>query len=60
MLTLKQIYERLPVTIAKVKAANTFENLLNQNCQIIYYLYWANEISKKVYNNIMNSIKQNG
>ena len=60
MLTLKKTCQRLPVTIAKVKAANTFENLLNEHCQIIDYLYWANENSKKVYNNIMNSIKQNG
>ena len=39
MLTLKKTYQRLPVTIAKVKAANTFENLLNEHCQIIDYLY---------------------
>ena len=32
-------------------------NLLNQIRQIIYSLYWAKEITKKVYNNIMNSIK---
>ena len=49
--------QRLPVEIAQVKAVNTSENLLNQIRQIIYYLYRANEITKKVHNNIMNSIK---
>ena len=39
---------------------NTSENLLNEICQIIYSLYRAKEITKKVFNNTMNSIKQNG
>ena len=42
---------------AQVKAGNTSENLLNEMRQIIYSLYQAKEITKKVYNNIMNSIK---
>ena len=41
----------------KVKAGNTSENVLNEIHQIIYFLYQVNEITKKVYNNIMNSIK---
>ena len=53
----EQMLQRLPVEIAQVKAGNTSENLLNQIRQIIYYLYRANEITKKVHNNIMNSIK---
>ena len=28
--------QRLPITLAQVKAGNTFENLLNEICQIIY------------------------
>ena len=55
--TPKQMLQRLPTALAKVKARNTFENLLNEIRQIIYYLYRAKEINKKVYNNIMNSIK---
>ena len=47
----------LPTALAQVKAINTSENLLNEITQIIYSLYWAKEITKKVYNNIMNSIK---
>ena len=49
--------ERLPITLAQVKAGSTSENLLNEIKQIIYSLYPAIEITKKVYNNITNSIK---
>ena len=57
ILTPKQMLERLPITLAQVKADNTSENLLNEIKQIIYSLYPAIEITKKVYNNITNSIK---
>ena len=58
---LKQILRRLPVALAQVQAGSTSENLLNGIRQIIYSIYGAKEIIKKVYNNIMNimnSIKQ--
>ena len=48
--------QRLPTAPAQVKAGNTFENLLNEIRQSIYSLYRANEITKKVCNNIMNSV----
>ena len=57
ILTAKQMIERLPATLSQVKAGNTSENLLNEIRQIIYCLYWANEVTEKVYNNIMNSTK---
>ena len=57
MLTQHQILQRLPIVPAQVKAGNKSENLLNEIRQIIYSLYRAKEITKKVYNNIMNSIK---
>ena len=44
--------QRLPVEIAQVKAGNTSENLVNQIRQIIYSLYRANEITKKVHTTI--------
>ena len=56
MLTPKQILQRLPIALAKVKVGNTSENLLNELRQIIYSLYQSKEITKKGYNNIMNSI----
>ena len=57
MLTPKQMLQRLPIAPAQVQGGNTSENLLNEIRQIKYPLYWAKEISKKVYDNIMNSIK---
>ena len=41
----------------QVKPGDTSENLLNGIRQIIYSLYQAKEITKKIYNNIMKSIK---
>ena len=49
--------QRLPIALAQVTAGNTSENLLNEIREIIYSLYQAKEVTKKVYNNIMNSIK---
>ena len=57
ILTPKQILQRLPVSLAQLKAGNISENLLNEIRQIIYSLYQNKEITKKVYNNIMNWIK---
>ena len=48
--------QRLPIAFEQVKAGNTSENLLNEIRQIIYFLYQAKEITKKVYNNMINSI----
>ena len=48
--------QRFSITLAQVKVGNTSENLLNEIRQMIYSLYRAKEIAKKVYNNITNSI----
>ena len=47
----------LPIAFAQGKVSNTSENLLNEIRQITYFLHWEKEVTKKVYNNIMNSIK---
>ena len=39
ILTHKQIFQRLPIALAQVKASNNSENLLNEIRQIIYSLY---------------------
>ena len=49
--------KRLPIALAQVKAGNNSEILLNEVKQIVYSLYRSKEITKKVYNNIINSIK---
>ena len=57
--TPKQMLQRLPTPIAlgQTKAGNTSRNLLYEIRQTIYPLIWAKEITKKAFNNIMNSIK---
>ena len=45
------------LALAQGKTGNTSENLLNEIRQIICSLYRAKEITEKVHNNIMNSIK---
>ena len=51
------MFQRLPTVIAQEKTGNTPDNLLNEIRQIIYSLYGEGEVTKKVYNSIMNSIK---
>ena len=57
ILTSKQLLQRLPIALARVKAGNNSENLLNKIRQIIYSLYQSKEITKKVCNNIIKSIQ---
>ena len=56
ILTLKQMLQRLPIALAQVKAGNNSENLLIEIRQIVYSLYQAKEITKKVYNNLVKSL----
>ena len=48
ILTPKQMLQRLSIALAQVKPGNTFENLLNEIWQMIYFLYWKKGISEKV------------
>ena len=57
ILTPKLMLQRLPIAMAQVKASNKSENLLNKIRLVIYSLYREKEITGKLYNNIMNSIK---
>ena len=57
ILTPNQMLKRLPIALAQVKTGNNSESLLNEIRQIVYSLYRSKEITKKVYNNIINSIK---
>ena len=49
--------QRLPIALTQVKAGNNSENLLNEIRQIVYSLYHSKQITKKVNNNIIKSIK---
>ena len=53
IITSKQMFQRLPIALA----SNTSEKLLNEIHQIIYSLNREEEVTKNVYNNIMNLIK---
>ena len=57
ILTPNQMLKRLPIALAQVKAGNNSESLLNEIGQIVYSLYRSKEITTKVYNHIINSIK---
>ena len=57
ILTPNQMLKRLTMALAQVRAGNNSESLLNEIRQIVYSLYRSKEITKKVYNNIINSIK---
>ena len=56
ILTPTQMFQRLPIALAQVKAGNNLESLLNEIRQVVYSLYHSKQITKKVYNNIIKSI----
>ena len=56
--TPKQMLQRLSIALAKTKAGNNSKSSLNEIREIVYSLYHqSKEITKKVYNNIIKSIK---
>ena len=57
ILRLKQMLQRLPIALTLVKAGNNSESLLNEIRQIFYSLYQSKQITKKVYNHIIESIQ---
>ena len=57
ILTPEQMFLRLPIALAHVKAGNSSENFLNEIRQIVYSLYQSKETTKKVYNKITKSLQ---
>ena len=57
ILTPKQMLQRLPIALAQIKAGNNSESLLNEIKHIVSSFYQSKQITKKVYNNIIKSIK---
>ena len=57
ILTPKQMLKRLPIVLAQISACSNSESLLNEIRQMFYSLHRSKEITKKVYNNIIKSIK---
>ena len=50
------MHQRLPIALAQVKAGKNSESSLNE-IREIYSLYQSKGITKKVYNNIIESIQ---
>ena len=46
ILTSNQMFKRLPIALAQIKAGNNSEILLNEIRQIIYYLYRSKKLLK--------------
>ena len=57
ILTPNQMLKRLPIALAQISAGNNSKSLLNEIRQIACSLHRSKEITKKVYNNIIKSIK---
>ena len=56
IMTPKPMITRLPILLAQNQAGNNSKKLNNKIRQIIYYLYRSKNLSKTVYNNMINSI----
>ena len=57
-ISLKQMLQTLAIALAHVKAGNNSENLSNKIRQIVCFLYQSKEVTKKVYNKIIQSIQR--
>ena len=57
VITPKKMLQRLPIALAQVKTSNNSESILNKIRQIVYSLYQSKQITRKLYNNIIKSIK---
>ena len=56
ILTPNQMLSRLSITLAQLKAGNNSEKLKNEIRQILYSLYRSKNMTKQVYNNLINYI----
>ena len=56
ILTPKQMCSRLPISLAQLKAGNNSEKLKNEIRQLLYSLYSSKNLSKTIYNNLVNAI----
>ena len=56
ILTPNQMLSRLPIILAQLKAGNNSEKLKNENKTIIVFSLWFKNMTKQVYNNLINYI----
>ena len=56
ILTPQQIFTRLPILLAQIKAGNNSRELKNEKRQLLYSLYRSKQINKTVYKNLIATI----
>ena len=56
ILTPNQMLSRLPISLAQLEAGSNSEKLKNEIRQLLYYLYRSKNMTKKVYNNLINPL----
>ena len=49
---------RLPISIAQLKAVNNSEKLKNEVKQLLYPFYRSEKLPKTIYNNLINTIQK--
>ena len=56
ILTLNQMFSRLPVSLAQLKAGNNSEKLKNEIRQLLYSLYRSKKLTKTIYKTLIDII----
>ena len=56
ILTPNQMLSRLPITLAQLKAGNNSQKHKNEIRKLLYSLYRSKNMTKQVYNNLINYI----
>ena len=56
ILTPNQMFSRLPITLAQLKAGSNSEKLKNEIRQLLYSLYRSKKLTKKLYKSLIDII----
>ena len=56
ILTLNQMFSRLPISLAQLKAGNNSEKLKNEIRQILYSLHRSKKLTKQLYKSLIDII----
>ena len=56
ILTPNQMFSRLPISLAQLKAGNNSEKLKNEIRQLLYSLYRSKKIAKQIYKSLVDII----
>ena len=56
ILTPQQMITRLPILLAQLKTENNSQKFKNEIIQLLHSVYRSKELSKTIYNSLMNTI----